>query len=158
MFRDILSGYSYKLDIREFENKIELEREIEEDNLISLPFHIVSETHYRLLMHLAAITTNKDSVIAFEEPEIHTYSFLTKFLTENIAFDKNNQYFITTHSPYILLPLVEKTPLNQLTVNIVYMENNETKVHQLSEEEISKLLDIKMDALLNLDLFVKKGF
>ncbi len=102
-------------------------------------------------MHLAAITTNKDSVIAFKEPEIHTYPFYTKFLAERIALDKNNQYFISTHSPYTLLPLVEKTPLKELTVNIVYMENYETRAYQLGEEEISELLDYEMDALLNID-------
>ncbi len=31
LFRDILREYGYKLDIREFENKVELKREIEED-------------------------------------------------------------------------------------------------------------------------------
>ncbi len=156
VFRDILSNYGFKLNIREFEGVIEVIRELEDGVLVALPLHVISETLYKLLMHLAAVMTNKGSVIAFEEPEVHTYPYYTKYLAERIARDRSNQYFITTHSPYILLPLLEKTPLEELTVNIVYMEKGETKVKQLQKDEVERILDLEYEALLNLDKFIKR--
>ena len=157
VFRDVLENYGYRLVLREFEGVIEVVRELEDGTLLSLPLHVVSETLYRLLMHLAAIETSRGAVIAFEEPEIHSYPYFSRYLAERIARDPSNQYFITTHSPYVLLTLIEKTPLRELTVNIVYMENHETKIKQLTEDEIQEMLDLDYDALLNLSKFLEKA-
>ncbi len=155
IFRDILGTYGYKLVIKEFENKIEIQHEIDEGILMAFPLYMLSETLYRLLFHLAAISTNENSVIAFEEPEAHTYPFYTKYLAENIAKDKRNQYFITTHNPYMLIPLIEKSRATDITVNITYLENRATKIYSLKEEEIKELLDLDIDALLNLERFLR---
>jgi len=154
-FRNILGTYGYKLVIKEFENKIEIQREIDEGILMAFPLYMLSETLYRLLFHLTAILTNENSIIAFEEPEVHTYPFFTKYLAENIAKDTKNQYFITTHHPYMLIPLIEKSRIEDISVNITYLEDGETRLHTLNEDEIGELLDLDVDALLNLDKFLR---
>lgn len=154
-FRDVLGTYGYKLVIKEFENKIEVQREIDEGILMAFPLYMLSETLYRLLFHLTAILTNENSIIAFEEPEVHTYPFFTKYLAENIAKDTKNQYFITTHHPYMLIPLIEKSRVEDISVNITYLEGVETRLHPLNEDEIGELLDLDIDALLNLDKFLR---
>lgn len=155
VFGDVLSGFGYELVVREFERKIEVQKRIREGILVSLPLFMVSESVYRLLFHLAAILTNRNSVIAFEEPEIHTHPYYTKYLAEKIASDRNNQYFISTHTPYMLVPLIEKTSIRDLAVNVTYVGEGRTKVYTLSDEDLEKLLDLEFDALLNLDKFLK---
>ena len=155
VFGDVLSEFGYELVVREFEKKIEVQKRIREGILVSLPLFMVSESVYRLLFHLAAILTNRGSVIAFEEPEIHTHPYYTKYLAERIASDRNNQYFISTHTPYMLVPLIEKTSIRGLAVNVTYVDEGQTKVYTLSDEDLEKLLDLKFDALLNLDRFLR---
>ena len=155
VFGDVLSEFGYELVVREFERKIEVQKRIREGILVSLPLFMVSESVYRLLFHLAAILTNRGSVIAFEEPEIHTHPCYTKYLAERIANDRSNQYFISTHTPYMLVPLIEKTSIRDLAVNVTYVDEGQTKVYTLSDEDLEKLLDLEFDALLNLDKFLK---
>ena len=80
-----------------------------EDILITYPYRTISDTFQRLIFYLSAILTNKNSIIAMEEPEAHAFPYYTKYLAELIALNENkNQYFITTHNPYFLLTLIEK--------------------------------------------------
>ena len=70
-----------------------MQKEVE-DIIISYPHFLVSDTLQRIVFYLVVIETNKDSIIAFEEPESHAFPYYTKYLAERIALDKNNnQYF-----------------------------------------------------------------
>ncbi len=60
-----------------------------------------------------------------------------------MALDKsNNQYFIATHNPYFLEPIVEKTPLSELNVFITYFENYQTRLRLLEPTELKDLMNI----------------
>ena len=92
-------------------------------------------------------------MLLFEEPEANTFPFYTKYLAELIALEESNEYFIATHNPYLLLSLVEKTPMDQIAVFLTYMENYETKLRQFSNEELSDLIDLGSSTFFNLDKF-----
>lgn len=155
LVRSILSEYGFRLVLKPIEDKIEFEKEYEEI-VISYPYSLLSDTLQRIIFHLVAIESNKDSVIAFEEPEAHAFPYYTKFLAERIALDQNNnQYFISTHNPYFLLSIIEKTRLNELAVFITYYQDYQTRVKQLSEEEIEKILDLGPDVFFNIELFIE---
>ncbi|MBI4336280.1 MAG: AAA family ATPase [Chloroflexi bacterium] len=144
-----------RLVIRPQESKLELVKQVD-DVIIAYPYSLASETLQRLTFYLAAILTNKQSVLAFEEPESHAFPYYTKYLAELIALDQNqNQYFIATHNPYFLLPLLEKTAKSELAVHIVYFENYETKVKVLTEQELSELGEL--DVFSNLERYVEKA-
>jgi len=153
LVKDIFSEYSLRIGFRPQERKLEAVKQIE-DVIISHPYSLVSDTLQRVVFHLAAIETNKDSIIIFEEPEAHAFPYYTKFLAERIALDKTNQYFISTHNPYFLLSLIEKSPKDDIGVFITYFEDYQTKVRTLSEEEMSEVLDLDTDIFFNLDKFV----
>ncbi|MCH8870600.1 MAG: AAA family ATPase [Chloroflexi bacterium] len=143
----------HRLGLRPQEQKIEVIKDVD-DVIISHPYHLSSETFQRLIFYMAAITTNKDSVLAFEEPEAHAFPFYTKYLAEMIALDENNnQYFISTHNPYFLMPLMEKAPADDLAIFITYYEDYQTKVKPLSRSEMERITEI--DVFSNIPAFLE---
>ena len=149
---DLVSPFGLRLGIRPQEGKIEVIKEYE-DIIVSSPYTLMSETLQRVIFYLAAILPNKESVLIFEEPEAHAFPYYTKYLAELISLDENrNQYFISTHNPYFLLPILEKTPKDEIAVFITYFEDYETKVKPLSEEDLVRLTE--MDVFSNLDIFL----
>ncbi|MCH8827792.1 MAG: AAA family ATPase [Chloroflexi bacterium] len=143
----------HRLGLRPQEQKIEVIKDVD-DIIISHPYHLSSETFQRLIFYMAAITTNKDSVLAFEEPEAHAFPFYTKYLAEMIALDENNnQYFISTHNPYFLMPLMEKAPADELAIFITYYEDYQTKVKPLSRSEMERITEI--DVFSNIPAFLE---
>ncbi|MCB9316288.1 MAG: AAA family ATPase [Lewinellaceae bacterium] len=122
-------------------------------SLISFPLHLIPDTFQRYIFHLAAIFSNQDSVLLFEEPETHSYAPYVYQLAQHILQDeRNNQYFITTHNPYFLLPILQET--KDVAVFMTWFENYQTHCRKLSEEEIREALDHGMDIFLNLDSLV----
>ncbi|RLF09837.1 MAG: hypothetical protein DRJ62_06035 [Thermoprotei archaeon] len=122
---------------------------------VRLPYTALSETLRRFIFHLAAIESNKEAVITMEEPEAHAFPTYTKYLAKRIARDERNQYFITTHNPYFLMSLVEKTPVRDLAVYVTYLVGRETRVKLLSDDELSELMDMASAVFFNLDKFLR---
>jgi AAA15 family ATPase/GTPase len=152
---DIFSEYGLRIVLKPQEDKIEVLKEIE-DIIISYPYSLVSDTLQRVVFHLVAIETNKDSIVIFEEPEAHAFPFYTKFLAEKIALNKNNQYFISTHNPYLLLSVIEKAPKNDIGIFITYFKDYQTMVRPISKEELPKILDLDASVFFNLDQFLEE--
>jgi len=153
---DLISPMGLRLGLRPQENKLEVIKQYE-DIIVSYPYHLLSDTLQRLIFYLAAILSNKgkESVLVFEEPESHAFPYYTKYLAEIIALDESDhQYFLTTHNPYFLLPILEKAPKEDVAVFITYFENYETKVKQLSEGKIQDALE--MDVFFNLERFLEE--
>lgn len=149
----LFSPYGLRLGFRPQEKKLEVIKQIEHI-IISYPYSLASETLQRLVFHLAAILSNKESVLVFEEPESHAFPYHTKYLAEVIALDENkNQYFIATHNPYFLMPVLEKSPKDEIGIFITYFEDYQTKVKPLSEKDMEEIMQI--DVFLNLDRFLK---
>ncbi len=150
---NLLAPYGYKLMFKPQENKIEIVKQYD-DIFISIPYSLISDTFQRLIFYLTSTQAAKDSVLVFEEPEVHTFPYYTKFLAETIALDdKNNQFFISTHNPYFLFSILEKGQKKDVSIFVVYMENFETKVKKLTQKEIEEAMDIGLDFFFNLDRF-----
>jgi AAA15 family ATPase/GTPase len=152
---NILNKYGLKVVIDQENNEIRLLKLLE-DVVVMIPYPLLSDTFQRLIFYLSAILTNKNSIIALEEPEAHAFPYYTKYLAELIALVKNdNRYFITTHNPYFLHSLIEKTPKKDLRVFITYYEDFQTKVKMLDEEDIKDVLDEGIDVFFNIDRFLE---
>ena len=115
----------------------------------------LADTFQRLFFHLAAIESNKDSILIFEEPESHSYPPYIWQLANRIALDTDNQYFIATHSPYMLETLMQELGNDNLNIWITYFENYETKIHSLSKNELQEMYDLGGDIFFNMDKFEK---
>ena len=151
----IISKFGFKLTVKPRENKLEIQRELGEGVIVSFPYTLISDTIQRIIFYSAVVHTNKNSIIAMEEPEAHAFPFYTKYLAELIALNDSNQYFITTHNPYFLLTLIERTPKRDLAVYITYYEDYQTKVKKLSEKRLQEVLDLGLSTFFNLDILME---
>jgi AAA15 family ATPase/GTPase len=148
---EIIQDRGFKLTLRQKNYEIEISKE-EDSILTAYPYSVISDTLQRIIFYIAAIETNKaGSSIIFEEPESNVFPYYTKYLAEKIAMDDAKQYFSTTHNPYFLQSIIEKTPERDLSINLVQMHNYQTDVTTLSSKAVEKILDLSSDVFLNFD-------
>lgn len=147
---DFLNSKNLTMNLNPNENEITVSK-IVDGVIYSYPYLSLSETLQRIIFYTIAIKSNNKSTILLDEPESNTFPFYTKFLAERIALDETNQFFLTTHNPYLLLSLIEKSNQNDLNVCIVQMKNYQTSVTVLKTDQISEILDLNSDAFFNFD-------
>jgi AAA15 family ATPase/GTPase len=147
---DLFRSRDFRLEIKPVEMQLMLAKSVD-DELYSFPYESISETWRRIVFFMAVLETNQNSTILFDEPEANTFPFYTTYLAESIALDESNQFFVTTHNPYILGSIVGKTPAKDLAVFVTSMENFTTKLKSISSKGLSKILDYGPDAFMNLD-------
>lgn len=143
------------LTLRPTESDMDVSKFVD-NTIYSYPYFSTSETLQRVVFYEVAIKSNFNSVLLFDEPETNTFPFYTKFIGERIALDASNQFFVTTHNPYLLLSLIEKSKFEDLNVCLVQMKNYETKVTVLNESQISQVLDLNSDIFFNFDQLISE--
>lgn len=148
--QNLLEGLDYKLLFKPDDGTFGIYKE-QDGFSILFPISLVSDTVKRMIFYLSAISSNQNVTVLFEEPESNTFPYYIKYLAERIAKYSDNQYFITTHNPYFFLNIIEKTPLDELTVNVVRMEHYQTNVRQLGVKGIEEALNLNTDVFLNFD-------
>ncbi|MHA1224221.1 MAG: AAA family ATPase [Candidatus Heimdallarchaeaceae archaeon] len=149
---DILKDFDLKIMLRGAEGKIELVRDVK-GKLVSSPLRLVAETFHQLFLLISALQTSKNSILVFEEPETHMFPKYSKYFAEMITKETHsNQFFLSTHNPYFLISLIEKSDRNNICVFAVSYFNSETKVKKLSKEDLSNLLQ-KEDPFFNIAKF-----
>ncbi len=148
----LFKAHGHRLELRPQSSEILISKEVD-DILYSYPFDGISETLRRIVFYKAVLETNRDKVLVLDEPEANTFPFYTKYLAERIALDETNQFFLTTHNPYVLMSIIEKTPRADLAVYVTRMKNYRTEVRMLSDAELSEALELSMDLFLNLDRY-----
>jgi len=152
--KQIFDRFGLALVFEPHEGKIKVQKQLE-DIIVAFPYSLASETLQRLVFYLTAIHSNKDAILTFEEPEAHAFPYYTKYLAEIIALNKNdNQYFMSTHNPYFLLSILEKTPKNEVAVFLTHLENYQTKVKALTEDDIKEVLEKGTDVFFNIERFL----
>ena len=141
IMKDIFNSFGYKILLDPYEKKISLLKETK--NLtVSLPYRISSEGLRRLIFYKIAVKSNENSVITMEEPESNLFPYYISNFAESLGMDKGtNQFLISTHNPYFLESIVEKTPKKDLRIYFSYIEKSETKVKLLSEKDVQNLLE-----------------
>jgi len=147
---DLFRTRNFSLEIRPVENEMRIAKTIDEE-LFSFPYASASETWRRIVFYMAVLETNQNSTLLLDEPETNTFPFYTTYLAERIALDASNQFFLTTHNPYVLSSIVGKTPMKDLNIFISTMEGFYTALKPISSEGLSRILDYGPDAFLNLD-------
>lgn len=122
----------------------------------TVPYNLVADTLKRLIFYKAAILSNKDSVLLFEEPESHMFPpYIAKFTTDIIFDENNNQYFITTHSPYVLNEFIEESQ-NELAIYLVDYDKGETVIKRLTDEQVNEVAQYGIDLFFNLETYLDK--
>jgi AAA15 family ATPase/GTPase len=135
--------------------KFEIEKKVDA-YVYRYPYSSIADTFQRLVFYYAVIDSNKGSILILEEPEVHSFPPYTKQLADRIIASKGNQFFLTTHSPYMLQNLVSDLDFQELGVYITYYENYQTKIKALSQADLKRVLDFGIDLYFNLDQFIGK--
>ena len=118
------------------------------------PFKLIADTLRRIIFYLTVTETNKETTILLEEPETHSFPPYTKMLAERIAVNETNQFFITTHSPYLLHNIIENSSYIDRNIIITYYEDYQTKIKILNEKEIKEIIEDDIEIFFNSDKFI----
>ena len=122
-------------------------------DMFLVPFCSIADSLQRLIFYKAAIKSNRNKVICFEEPEAHTFPPYISNIVNDIITDTSNLFFITTHSPYVISALLESAG-DDLAVYVVNMENNETVVRRLTDTQLQDAYDNGMDMFYNIEAYL----
>lgn len=142
---------------RDVANDYSIEKELKRNVVLTLPYELVADTLQRLIFYKAAIASNKDGILLFEEPEAHMFPpYISKF-SADVMYDKNNnQFFINTHSPFVMNDLMENLKGEELSIYVVgyKKETGETYVRKLTDSELHEIYQYGIDLYLNLENFL----
>lgn len=150
----LFHGYGLKMMFDSGSQEIKAMRENGLDMFL-VPFSSLADSLQRLIFYKAAIESNKDKVICFEEPEAHTFPPYISNVVNDIIASESNQFFITTHSPYVISTLLESGG-DDLAIYVIDMEDNQTVVRRLTEQELQDAYDNGMDMFYNLEAYLGK--
>lgn len=155
---NLFKHYGLKIQLHVAERRLEVVKDLD-GFIYSYPYSSTADTLQRLIFYLAAIESNDDAVLLFEEPEAHSFPTYVAQLGQHIVESRNNQFFIVTHSPYLVTEIVEEMLTDdelkpELAMFAAYYEDYQTKVHQLSDEEMVAVRADGLDVFFNMRRFV----
>jgi len=106
-----------------------------------------------LIFYKAAIISNHNAVLLFEEPEAHCFEPYILEFTNGVKYDENdNQFFIVTHSDYIVKEFLRDEESKENTN--IYLVNNvdgETKVKLLDKKNNEDVFEFGMNIFFNFE-------
>ncbi|TPG67130.1 AAA family ATPase [Hymenobacter nivis] len=139
-FMGLFAAQGLSLRVRVDAGRLEITKEL--DGLsYAYPYQGTGDAlrHYGFL--LAVLESNRRAVLLLEEPEAHLYPDYATELVRRIVGGSGNQFFITTHSPHLFTQVIENmVPFEnralELAVFVAYYQDYQTKIRQLSDEEL----------------------
>lgn len=123
------------------------------DSLFLIPYNSIADTLQRIIFYKTAIISTHDSILLFEEPEAHSFPPYMAHLTQEMIFKRDNQYFIATHSPFILNDLLENGR-NDLSVYMVDYKDRQTNVKHLSADQMHEIFQYGVDLFTNSESYL----
>jgi len=149
---NLFEGYNLKLLYNSAERKFSILKDISKDAIFSIPYGLISDTLQRLVFYKVAIASNKDSILLFEEPEAHMFPPYISKLSSDIWYNKDNQYFISTHSPFVVNDFLENAR-EELAVYVVEYKKDtgETIIKRLTDEQLHEAYQYGIDIFFNLE-------
>lgn len=152
---ELLAEYGLKLFFDKGDSySMKAMKTLSDDTVFTIPFYQIADTLQRLIFYKAAIQTNHDTALIFEEPEAHMFPPYVRRFANDIAFDENeNQYFIATHSPYVLDAFLEEAK-DDVSIYLVDYKNGETIIIQLKEEDINEIRSFGVDLFFNIESYL----
>jgi AAA15 family ATPase/GTPase len=154
---DMIAIYGFQVMFDFSTQEIKLAQKIDENCIFTIPFHSISDTLQRLIFYKAIISSNHDTVLMLEEIEAHSYPPYISKVTHSILDDTRNQYFITTHSPYVINDFLEEKNAD-VAIFIIDYKDGETIIRRLTDKEVQKVYDSGIDLFFNQDIFFNKHY
>jgi len=150
---DIFSEYGLGLVFDKASQSIKIVKKNKENDLFLIPYNSIADTLQRIIFFKSAIASNENSVLLFEEPEAHSFPPYIVHITQQIIHSLSNQFFISTHSPYIVNDFLENSR-EDLSIFSTDYKNGETIVRKLRKEEIYDIYQYGVDLFANNENFL----
>jgi AAA15 family ATPase/GTPase len=151
--KNIFDRNNLKFLIEKNTEEIKIFKEYQDGTVFILPYNMIADTLQRLIFYKAAIMSNRNSVLLFEEPEAHCFEPYILEFTNNVKYDENdNQFFIVTHSDYIIKEFLRDEESKENTN--IYLVNNvdgETKVKLLNKKNNEDVFEFGMNIFFNFE-------
>jgi AAA15 family ATPase/GTPase len=142
-----------KLFIERHTDELKIFKEYQDGTIFSLPYNMIAETLQRLIFYKVAILSNYKSVLLFEEPEAHCFEPYILEFTNGVKYDeKDNQFFIVTHSDFIIKEFLRDEESKENTN--IYLVNNidgETQVKLLKKNKNEDVYEYGMNVFFNFE-------
>lgn len=123
-----------------------------DDAIVSFPYSSIADTLQRVIFFKTAIASNKNSIILFEEPEAHCFPPYITHIAREIIDSESNQFFIATHSPFILDTFLENSR-NDLAIFMADFRDGQTVIKRLTDNEVNDVYEYGLDLFFNSELF-----
>ena len=147
-------GLEYVLD--KSSNNLKVQQRLDSDEVMQLPYSSIADTLQRVIFYKTVIASNKNSVLLFEEPEAHAFPPYIRNITQDIIDAKTNQFFIVTHSPFIVNDFLEYADLRkEVAIYLFDFKNDQTTVKRLTEEELDEVYNYGIDLFFNIESFLR---
>jgi len=140
--------YGLKLVFDKASQSLKIMKENKGSDLFLIPYNSVADTLQRIIFFKTAIASNQHSVLLFEEPEAHSFPPYIIHITQEIIHSANNQFFISTHSPYIVNDFLENCR-EELSIFSTNYLNGETVVRKLTKDEMFDIFQYGVDLFTN---------
>ena len=150
--RDIFSAYNLKLVIDTANNELRIQKEIKDGFVFSLSYSSIADTLQRIIFFKAAITSNEESILLFEEPEAHCFPPYIAHFTQEVINSTSNQFFIATHSPYVLNDFLEYER-DDVAIYMFDIKDGQTVIKRLTDSELNDVYEYGLDLFFNAELF-----
>jgi AAA15 family ATPase/GTPase len=152
---DLIQPFDLELNVDIANHNLFVQKKISPGVIYSMRYEALADTIRRIIFYIAAIRFNNGYVLTLEEPDVHSFPKFVSLLGDEIIANTKNQFFIATHSPYLLNNLIENTQKNELSVFVCgYEKVKGTVVKKLSMEDLSELLDYGVDIFFNINRYL----
>lgn len=149
----LLARYGLKLMLDTAAQQIRITKELDADTSFIIPYTAMASSLKRLIFYKAAIGSNKDSVLIMEEPEAHSYPpYIVKVIQSMLESD-TNQYFLTTHSPYVINEFLENKA--DIAIFLVDYINGKTIIKTLTDKQLQQIYEEGVDLFFNTEFFAE---
>lgn len=148
----LVENYGLKLVFDNASQELKAMKE-KSDEIFLIPFTSLADSLQRLLFYKAAIMSNHGKTICLEEPETHTFPPYISSVVQDIIGSEDNQFFVSTHSPYVVNALMEALT-DDLAIYFVNMTNGETDIKRASDEDIQEMYDNGVDIFFNMESYL----
>lgn len=155
---DIFATYNLKLLFDKGNDTLRISKAIKDDEIFSLPLNSIADTLQRLIFFKTAIASNENSILLFEEPEAHCFPPYIAHFTQEVIYSETNQFFIATHSPYVLNDFLENAETRkEVAIFFADFKDGQTVINRLSDDELNEIHDYGIDVFFNYERFTKHG-
>jgi len=152
--KELVAGLNWRIKFDQGQKTFRLS-EVRADEIVDYNLDLLSDSLKRLFFYGAILKTSENAVLVLDEPDVFAFPPYPKTLGEMIGADRSNQFFLTTHNPYFLTGIVEKTPIVDLAVFVCHRgPDGSTAARLLSPDDISKVLDLGASVFFNLADFL----